>query len=94
MNPAEVWRFEDDTLRLVLSNATYNVGPNRVITCPVAEQPPQGFDPFAVITTWGMAQPDRIMMHPRHWLTRPVGRIADDQLAAVRRHLSFLLLEG
>ena len=50
MNPGEIWHLDDGTLRLVLSNATYNTSRlNRVITAVVGAAPAE-FDPFAVGT--------------------------------------------
>jgi hypothetical protein len=91
VNPGEIWRFEDSTQRLVLSNATYNSSSlGRVITAVVGD-PPTGFDPFAVTTPAGTVYADRLAMHPRHWLREPVARISDDAYATVRQHLAFLL---
>jgi hypothetical protein len=91
VNPGEIWRFEDNTLRLVVSNATYNSSAlGRVITAVVGD-PPSGFDPFAVATQAGTVYADRLAMHPRQWLIEPVARIPDEAHAAVREHLAFLL---
>mgnify|MGYP001172531573 CR=1 FL=1 len=98
MNPGEVWRFEDGTYRVVLSNSTYNTSAlNRVITAVVAD-PQQGFDPFAVTIDPPLgpdlqAYADRLAMHPRHWLVERVGHVGAGPLAEIRRHVSFLLCE-
>jgi hypothetical protein len=90
VNPGEVWRFEDNTRRLVLSHAMYNASAlARVISCVVGD-PPRTFDPFAVTTPAGTVYVDRLAMHPRHWLVEPVARIDDRAHAAVRGHLAFL----
>lgn len=93
MNPGELWRLEDGTIRLVLSNATYNSsGLGRVITATVGG-PPDGFDPFAVTTESGTVYADRIAMHPRHWLKELADSIGDEDLVTIQSHLSFLICE-
>jgi hypothetical protein len=92
LNPGEVWRREDGSRRLVLSNSTYNAaGLNRVITVAVESAPPKTFEPLTVASPHGSIFPDRIAMHPRHWLVAPVARIGEHELATVHRHLRFLL---
>jgi mRNA-degrading endonuclease toxin of MazEF toxin-antitoxin module len=92
VNPGEVWRWPDDTRRLVLSNATYNAsGRNQVITAAVETKPPAGFDPLMVESPHGYVFPDRFAMHPRHWLVEPVARLDEEAYRQVREHLSFLL---
>ncbi len=92
MNPGEIWQLEDGTRRLVLSHATYNASAlGRVITAAVVAGPPAALDPFGVDAEHGAVYADRLMMHPRNWLTKPVARIADPAYAQVRRHLGFLL---
>ena len=91
MNPGEIWRLEDGSLRIVLSNAIYNTSQlNQVITAVVGP-PPEQFEPFAVATDAGTVFADRLAMHPRHWLTQHVATISVRQLADTRRHLTFLL---
>jgi mRNA-degrading endonuclease toxin of MazEF toxin-antitoxin module len=93
VNPGEIWHLDDGSLRLVLSNATYNSSRlNRVITAVVGT-PPTEFDPFAVATPLGTVYADRIATHPRHWLTDLVGTVTDDALQTVRQHVSFLLCQ-
>lgn len=94
MNPGEIWRLEDQSLRLVLSNATYNLSQlNQVITAVVRPTPPAGFQPFAVDTPHGILLPDRLAMHPRNWLTEHVATIDSDHLGTVRQHLAFLICD-
>ncbi|AYY11533.1 hypothetical protein EF847_01150 [Actinobacteria bacterium YIM 96077] len=94
MNPGEIWRLEDQSLRLVLSNATYNTSQlNQVITAVVRSAPPAGFQPFAVDTPHGVLLPDRLAMHPRHWLVEHVATVDAGHLAAVRQHLAFLVCD-
>lgn len=91
MNPGEVWRLEDGSRRLVLSQGTYNASAlGRVVTAVVAG-PPSGFDPFAVDTEHGTVYADRVAMHPRHWLIEPVARLDPAAYRGVRVHLMFLL---
>ncbi|TDE10691.1 hypothetical protein [Jiangella asiatica] len=91
MNPGELWNLDDGTIRLVLSHPTYNASKvNLVVTCSVVPET-KSFQPFAVRVDGGYALADRLMTHPRHWLTERHGELADAQLAAVHEHLSFLL---
>lgn len=93
VNPGEVWRLPDDSQRVVLSNATYNESRlDQVITAHIG-QPSTTFQPFAVPTSVGTIYVDRMMMHPRHWLSEYVATIDQPELNALRRHLSFLLCE-
>lgn len=94
MNPGDIWRLEDQSLRLVLSNATYNTSQlNQVITAVVRPTAPAGFQPFAVETPHGVLLPDRLALHPRNWLTEHVASIDPNDLATVRQHLAFLLCD-
>lgn len=91
MNPGELWSLDDGTVRLVLSHPTYNASKaNMVVTCSVVPKP-KSFQPFAVLTDGGYVLADRLMTHPRHWLTDQRGTLTDSELAAVHEHLSFLL---
>ncbi|WP_026876768.1 hypothetical protein [Jiangella gansuensis] len=91
MNPGDLWRLEDGTTRLVLSHATYNASrANTVVTCAVVPES-NSFQPFAVMTDGGIVLPDRLLAHPRNWLTDKRGELTDYELATVREHLSFLL---
>ncbi len=93
MNPGEVWRLPDNSQRVVLSNATYNESRlNQIITAHIGAESAT-FQPFAVPAEAGVIYADRLMMHPRNWLAEHVATIAHHELAAVRRHLSFLLCE-
>lgn len=90
MNPREVWQVGNEGgQRLVLSPATYNAT-GMVITAVVAG-PAREFDPFAVpIRDDATVYADRIMYHPRDWLTSPAYRLTGEEWAAVRKHLAFL----
>ncbi len=78
----------------MLSNATYNTSQlNHVITAVVRTTPPTGFQPFAIETPHGVLLPDRLAMHPRHWLDEHVATIDPEHLAAVRQHLAFLICD-
>ncbi|TDD64547.1 hypothetical protein E1262_27850 [Jiangella aurantiaca] len=91
MNPGELWSLEDGTVRLVLSHPTYNASKaNLVVTCQVVPEP-KSFQPFAVRVDGGYVLADRLMTHPRHWLTDQRGTLTGSELAAVHEHLSFLL---
>ncbi len=98
MNPGEVWRLQDGSLRLVVSHPTYNASQlNRVITA-VVDAPKEGFDPFAVSLESPEGQlhvyADRIAMHPRHWLVEQAAAADAQALGEVRRHLRFLLCDA
>ncbi len=91
MNPGELWSLADGTMRLVLSHPTYNASrANMVVTCSVVSET-TSFQPFAVSTADGYVLADRLLTHPRHWLTDQRGELTDSELAAVQAHLSFLL---
>lgn len=91
MNPGELWRLEDGNIRLVLSHPTYNASrADLVVTCQVVPEP-MSFQPFAVRISSGYVLADRLMTHPRHWLTDQLGELTESELAAVHEHLSFLL---
>lgn len=93
MNPGEVWELPDGGRLVVVSLGAYNAretGIGRVISVPLTEKE-EDFTPFAVETPLGVVRPDRIMNHPRGWLTAPVARLSDEAYAQVRAHLAFLL---
>lgn len=93
MNPGEVWQLQDRSQRVVLSNATYNESRlNQVVTAVIGSES-ETFQPLAVTTAAGVIYADRLAMHPRNWLLEHVATISDEELSAVRRHLSFLLCE-
>ncbi|PZF85164.1 hypothetical protein C1I92_06195 [Jiangella anatolica] len=91
MNPGELWSLPDGTLRLVLSHPTYNASKgNMVVTCQVVPEM-KSFQPFVVRVSAGYVLADRLLTHPRHWLSDQGGELTDSEMVAVREHLSFLL---
>ncbi|HEY3007285.1 MAG TPA: hypothetical protein VGJ63_04360 [Micromonosporaceae bacterium] len=91
MNRGEVWQSDTGALRLIVSPALYNASElRRVVSCQIGE-PPATFEPYAVPTRWGTVFVDLIATTPRTWLSKPVGRIADEELSTVDRYLRFLV---
>jgi hypothetical protein len=94
MSPGDVWVMQDGSRRLVLSCLTYNASAlGRVITAVIGPAGP-GFDPFRVDTAHGVVAADRIAMHPQKWLLSRVGAIEPRELAVIRQHLQFVLVEA
>jgi mRNA-degrading endonuclease toxin of MazEF toxin-antitoxin module len=92
VNRGEVWDSRAIGRRLVVSPAAYNTGAMLGVITALVHAPPNEFRPFTVTTRWGTVYADMVMTHPLGLLDRPVGRVADDELTEIDRHLRFAVL--
>lgn len=93
MNHGELWQLDDHNgYRLVLSTASYNQ--TGVVLSAAVGATSAVPRPLTIWHQLGTVYTDKVLYHPRDWLTAPAGRLDEDAMFELHRQLLLLLELG